>query len=323
MGVSNTVFVLGAGFSVEQGYPLARDMRKEVICFLSRERHSRYWGWMQPWDGGYEKGQFYTGFEMIEGNKEFPFEELLLELAVRLKQEDAGPCHQTNEVLRIGVRRLLWKIHKSYKEVKPAYGNFAAWLRADWQRHGIISFNWDLQAERLLHQAGVPWHYDRECQGRLPVIKPHGSINWNKYLQKDYSAHYSFWRCVSRDSKLSFDAKNPLSNPDPDDVVDLSYMLFPGDPDRPESHDDMKLLWRDAAHLMDRADEVVFIGYSFPEYDSYSRQFFRNRVRNKNIVVVNPTPADLVKYESILGTEIEFCREEFQHCLYAQSITGA
>ena len=38
----NTVFVLGAGFSVEQGYPLARTMKEQLIKFLKYEWRPKY-----------------------------------------------------------------------------------------------------------------------------------------------------------------------------------------------------------------------------------------------------------------------------------------
>ena len=315
--VSNTVFVLGAGFSVEQRYPLARDMREAVIPFFDSEQN--------PWKGAYNKDQFCADLRMIGEDGKLPLEELLLKLAERLKQEDAEPCHRINEMLGIGVRGLLWKIYNSTEELKPAYRNFAAWLGVPRHRHGIISFNWDLQAERLLHQERVPWHYDREVQGLLPVIKPHGSINWNRFRQEDLKSDYPHWQSVSRGSKLSFNADNPLSNPRLDEVVpNLSYTVFPGDPDRPESHDDMKLLWRDAAHLMDMAEEVTFIGYSFPDYDLCPRRFFNKHVQGKKVVVVNPSRNDLQKSKCVLGAaaaEIELREETFPDCPYAQLVT--
>ena len=315
----DTVFVLGAGFSFEQGYPLARNMKENVLSFLCRERHVRYWEWMQPWNGGYEKGQFYAGLEMIERNDDLPFEELLLKLARRLKEGNGGPCHQTNEVLRIGARRRLWEIHNSVKKVNPAYRNFAGWLRSDWQRYGIISLNWDLQVERLLQEANVPWHYCPTAQGRLTIIKPHGSINWNRYRQEDLNALYLAWEPVARGSKLSFDPQQPLSDPDESEILaNLRYLIFPGDPDQPDSHEDLKLLWDDASSLIHRAEKIVFVGYSFPEYDCHSREVFADRCRGKKIVVINPSKRDLRKFSRILGADIEFREEKFSDCLYAQ-----
>ena len=321
----DTVFVLGAGFSVEQGFPLAQDIRQDVISFLNSERNPQQ-GFLRPGNGGYPEGQFYAGLGMIEEDGELPFEELLIKLAERLKQGDAGPCRQTDEQLRIGARRALWEIHNSIEQVEPAYKNFAAWLRADWHRHGIISFNWDLQAEQMLHQGNVPWHYCLTAIGRLPVIKPHGSINWSRYRQENLISHYGSWQPVSS-TKLSFVAQKPLSDARLDDATPyLNYMLYPGDPDRPETHEDIKLLWQDAARLIDRAEQVVFIGYSFPYYDDYSRHFFQDNMRGKHIIVVNPSKCDLQRFKCVLGAaaaEMELREEAFGDCQFAQPATDA
>ena len=163
--VPNTIFVLGAGFSVTQGYPLARDM-KDKICLLKEKRDFNYRGFMQPWDGGYEykQGRFVAGLKMIDGNEELQFDEILLKLAKRLKWKREDPYLRTNEVLRSGAKYLLWKVHESYKAVKQPYKNFAGQIQKEWQRKGIISFNWDLQAERLLDEGGVPIFSPLGCQ---------------------------------------------------------------------------------------------------------------------------------------------------------------
>ena len=195
----DTVFVLGAGFSVEQGFPLARDIRQDVISFLNSERNPQQ-GFLRPGNGGYPEGQFYAGLGMIEEDGELPFEELLIKLAERLKQGDAGPCRQTDEQLRIGARRVLWEIHNSIEQVEPAYKNFAAWLRADWHRprHHLIQLG--SSSRILLHQGNVPWHYCLTAIGRLPVIKPHGSINWSRYRQENLISDYGSWQPVGSTS---------------------------------------------------------------------------------------------------------------------------
>ena len=317
--IPNTVFVLGAGFSVEQGYPLVNQMKNDIICFLNKEQHSSYRTFMQPGDGGCERGRFFDGLEKIDESGELQFEELLLKLLEKIKCKNEDPYLRTNEVLRIGARRLLWEIYRSVIDVNLTYKFFANQFRAAWHQNGIISFNWDLQAERLLHQAGVPWHYDVTAQGRLPVIKPHGSINWSGYLRKNLLPFYSKWQPIRPGSKLSFDCNDPLENPDKDGIhPNLSYMIFPGDP---EYDEDSKLLWKDAASLMDRAEKVVFIGYSFPQYDKCSREFFKTNVRGKRLVAVNPSPDHLREFETVLGgeaAEIELRKEIFSKCPYAK-----
>ena len=47
----------------------------------------------------------------------------------------------------------------------------------------MVSFNWDLICERALDDAGVPWDYSART-APIPVIKPHGSLNWTNHLQQ-------------------------------------------------------------------------------------------------------------------------------------------
>ena len=187
-----------------------------------------------------------------------------------------------------------------------------------WWQHGIISFNWDLQAELILQKANLPWGYSPSSG--VPIIKPHGSINWSGHRRDEFnSAHYPFWQPVGSDSRLSFDSKNPLSNPDESGINrNLNYVLFPGDSELPEFDEDVGMLWRDAACLVDRAKVVVFIGYSFPNYDTYARKFFKDRVQDKMVVAVNPSTDDLRKFRFILGANVELRQEKFRDCPYGQ-----
>lgn len=319
----NIVFVLGAGFSFEQGYPLTRDLREKVISFLKSEDNDRR-RFLDSWNGGYQKGQFFEGLHMVEGDNELAFEELLLKLKERIKSGDKGPFYITNDEMRIGARRVLWEIENARCLLKPAYKNFGDWLRLNRKRSGIISFNWDLLAERIVKEAGVPWCYWLGEEEALPVIKPHGSINWNRYLRNGLIAHYPCWTRI-RGTGLSFDDKNPFSDCQLDDVVpQLSHLLYPGDSDAPKSDDDLEAIWRDASRLLERAREVVFIGYSFPNYDQYSLCFFRDRMKNKRVTVINPSLADLQKFKRVLGTvgaEVDFRQKSFGKCEYAQPDT--
>ena len=259
---------------------------------------------------------------MIEGDDELPFEELLIKLKERITTGENGPFHITNDQIRIGIRRVLWEIHNSTQVVGPAYKNFAERLRLNQSGNSIISFNWDLQAERLLNEARIPWCYWPVGHGRaLPVIKPHGSINWNSHRRQDYRADYSGWKSV-RGTGLSYDCANPLRDHQLDYVVpQLSHLLYPGDSDQPEADNDLEPLWRDAAYLLDDAEEVVFIGYSFPSYDPHSRYFFANKVKNKTVIAINPSSDDLDKLYNIVGgvaAQLNACPQPFGKCRYAQ-----
>ena len=63
--------------------------------------------------------------------------------------------------------------HNLIVEVAPAYRNFAAWLGMDQRQHGVISFNWDLQAELRLTQESIRWRYTLWALGsRLSLTPP-------------------------------------------------------------------------------------------------------------------------------------------------------
>lgn len=96
-------------------------------------------------------------------------------------------------------------------------------------------------------------------------------------------------------------------------------MIFPGDTEQPKADRDAELLWRDAARVIDRAEAVVFIGYSLPDYDSDAREFFIDAVEGKKIVTINPSASDLGKFAAIFGHGVEFRQEVFSDCPYGQS----
>lgn len=98
----------------------------------------------------------------------------------------------------------------------------------------MISFNWDVPFERSLQDEQVPWFYSfmGAC---VPVLKPHGSINWNSYLMTVSTSDYLYWRRIGQNSEISVDVSQLLSDPDPDEANPaVRYMLFPGDPELPE-----------------------------------------------------------------------------------------
>ena len=312
----STTFVLGAGFSVEARYPLVRTMRDQVLHFLEAERHSTYNVFLEPGNGGFNEGQFYAGLRRIDPDGTVQFEELLLNLKSRLREaETHDPCHVTTRVLRIGAARLLWSIHNSVENVGPSYWNFSKWLGVKGRPHGVISFNWDVQAELLLTQAGVSWSYS--LKAGTPIIKPHGSITWSGHLRENLVSDYPYWHPIGKDSRLCYDIREPLANPFKQGInTNFNYMIFPGDSDLPDGDPDIGLLWSDAANLISRSEQVVFIGYSLPTYDSFAVSFFEKSTKGKKVVVINPSLEHLLRFSSVLGDGVELRQQKFKDCMY-------
>jgi len=142
-------FVLGAGFSAYQGYPLVRSLKQEVLDFLRTTEHPAYSVFLRRGNGGYPNGQFFAGLERIDPGGTLGFEELLPRLSEALTDAvDVDPAHITRKVLRIGCVRLLWSINDSIAQTRQSYRAFARVLCDPVEPGNVVTFNWDLQSER-------------------------------------------------------------------------------------------------------------------------------------------------------------------------------
>ena len=321
----NTTFVLGAGFSVDASdpkMPLARELRERVISFIKFDRHSSYRALL---DRSYEypQGLFYAGLEQIDPTGTLQFEELFSQFRRQgITSKSEGPAYVAEWVLRIGCARLFWCLHGLNPFPEAYYRNLASWMfreaRSSHSRNTVVSFNWDVVAETALAEAHIPWSYSLSVPATVPVLKPHGSINWNRYLRENLTNDSRLWRPIGSESCFSYPAETPLKNPDQQGgSPDLNLMLFPGDPDLPGQDMDLRRIWGDVETALAESNKVVFIGYSLPDYDSFASTFFNNHISGE-VEIYNPSPQDRQKYKDLFGDRIVKEDEGFSSCPYAQ-----
>ena len=313
------VFVLGAGFSAHAGYPLVRGLRKPVLEIVLDDHEGRFF-WCERWRQEFTEGLNAADIALSTAGKnpEHCFEELLL----HLKKTKAGnpAAMTTDRILRCATGRYLWKLNES--KLPVGYRNFVSHAK---RAVGVISLNWDVLLESILWQTGTPWGY-KPSNAPLPVIKPHGSINWSSHIYRGASGD-SIWHDLFTGSGLcwipprSSDDQGTIPEPAFQDPFsdcsnsDLNYMLFPGDPDSPEAMagdaicekavSDRRTLWENACSLIRKSDEVVFLGYSLPGYDDYAVKRLRAACIGKRIVVVNPSRGDGECFIRKLGPNID------------------
>jgi hypothetical protein len=319
-----TTFVLGAGFSAEQGYPLARDMKERVLHFLEAERHLSYACHLTPIPE-FPNGQFYAGLQSIDPDGERGFEELLIALRDHLPEADRwDPCFVTEKVLRIGAARFLWCCAYLGRPVDEAYRRFARQLSASAGACRVVTFNWDILVEQSLAEVEALWKYSLNGDpAAVCVIKPHGSINWTAINQHpNLSTDYQGLRPIGVGSTLSFDSTNPFEHPDSCEIhSDLRFCLFAGDPDLPETHPDLRLLWQDASVAIDQSEEVVFIGYSLPAYDSFAAQTLKKLCADKQVTVYDPSENTLRRFAEEFPSAVLFA-SAFSATPFATSTTA-
>lgn len=268
------VFILGAGFSAPQGFPLMTDLKQRVEEFLNSLNSGLYQSFLP---------QYRQDVKQIDPGGKLGFEELY----IKMLGSWSDPENQVAvQALKGGAALLLWQVHKENPNALSVYRNFARWLRHGQGCTGVISFNWDVLVERVLKDLCIPWQYNTAGPG-VPVIKPHGSINWNAYLRQGLKTNYAGFQAIHPESTLSYDTEHPLENSDPGDAnFALRFMLYPGAGELPDGDNDLRLLWDDAQTAIRRSDVVVFIGYSMPTYDSVAKELLVKAIEQRDVEVL-------------------------------------
>jgi hypothetical protein len=75
--MKKTVFVLGAGFSAAEQFPLVRDLKARVLSSIKVAQHPSYAQFIKP-NQGFIHGQFYDGLAKIDPTGSLGFEEILI-----------------------------------------------------------------------------------------------------------------------------------------------------------------------------------------------------------------------------------------------------
>lgn len=315
-------FVLGAGFSVAHGFPLARDLKKHVIGLVNDAHESR--SELMPDEHRWH--QFSTGLDIVDPSGKSEFETILSRLVHEARSvSEEHPIHTTLQVLREATDCLLWRIQESTEEVDECYLNFAKWAAGDRNSEmtaAIVSFNWDLLIEQALTNASVAWRYSATSSSGVPIIKPHGSINWSAHEKAGLLAADLGWTPIGVESRLCYRPNDPLLDPDRRLInADLRYMLFPGDDDEP-GEPDLDLLWKDVSRVLAEVERVTLVGYSLPVYDTYAERLLSAHMTGKRIEVINPNDKHIERLISVFGNEISIKQCKFEDSEYATTVPG-
>jgi hypothetical protein len=77
----------------------------------------------------------------------------------------------------------------------------------------------------------------------------------------------------------------------------------------------MHATWLTAAQAIDRARQLVVIGYSLPGTDGATIEllkfFFRQAAKRREILVVDPSPAVIERYRMILDVDVSHVGVDF------------
>jgi hypothetical protein len=192
----------------------------------------------------------------------------------------------------------------------------------------IISLNWDTLVEiqtraigRSVCYVGSPGQNDKR------ILKPHGSIDWYRSATVgDLSAHDHFaaifrghvrYRPFSEEKDffgVPQEFADLFNRVSPVIVAPTHIKAVPGGP--------LRKIWKDTYHALERASDVIVIGYSMPESDYLIRSMLQRAIRYQQIlnfenapriVVVNPDERGTVatRFSEIFGSDFELIRRRF------------
>lgn len=180
----------------------------------------------------------------------------------------------------------------------------------------VISFNWDilfdeamiytdrwdcqsgyvLNSQKVLSKSGDT--ITQANQSRSLVLKPHGSINWYRKSQSDNGELYILWPVKRR---LRGGTIGHLRNAEKigEDLF-RSYIVPPG---KKRKH--FPGVWQKIKEVLENADEIVAIGFSFNQNDPHVKEEFNdvNFKKDLSVRIVNPGTGQLTQtYTEVFKT---------------------
>jgi hypothetical protein len=198
----------------------------------------------------------------------------------------------------------------------------------------FITFNYDIALDQALTFYSVPFDYclNPDVSDRaIPLLKLHGSINWGlcavcgairpwdisalpRHATPGYSSFY-----YNLGSKIATQehCNQALTGP----------VLVPPTWNKHEYRGGLTTVWERAAKELGDADNIIIIGYSLPESDSFFRYLYAmgsaSDTRLKRLWVMNPdnSPEFQARFKDMVGrgvgTRLRFFDKGegmFEHC---------
>jgi hypothetical protein len=210
------------------------------------------------------------------------------------------------------------------------YLSVAGYLDRQRQNRGddrlvFITFNYDLGLDFALHWSNFSIDYglgDQVPPESIQLYKLHGSLHWisckvcHKIRAVSWdriSQAYAGTRSLHASSaKFPIDPRRAyvgLGPHCPGDALPFEVALVPPSWNKTQYWQQLSGVWSAAARELSAAHEIILIGYSLPDSDSFFRDLLalglEGETRVRAFTVVNPDPKVAPKLERLLGPEVK------------------
>ncbi len=351
--MSNPVFVLGAGFSRPGGIPVLNEFFDEVKKHINevnsdkerkrfeytlklenyiiqnkiKERPDMESAFVFIDDLQKEKIQKLPGFEITVEELRRHFLYTIFRTFSLCWIHDSPPYGRGNKYKDKGKEFVIKHLYKNY---------IFSLLRTN---ATVITFNYDLIIDNLLMMNDIVPKYSNnrveylnkkdiedkghnlEFSNNFKLLKLHGSLNWficNKckriYIKIDVEDNYS----------TNGDDYTATSGDICKCGQRMDFIIIPpaGGKSKPEKPEFLNNAWTIAEEELKTANEITFIGYSFPHTDENIRESFQKLINEnsllKRVRVINKEINDelVSKYECVFGEinkrKIEYYQTSFE-----------
>lgn len=314
------VFILGNGFSCTCGLPIASELFKKLTIY--EEIPDCFYG---------DDYNYYCVLEILhtyfEHTKKMPsledFFNFIYSFVAVTQKSSIGNLfypeisnldfYAAQEFIIKWIEAYLWNFCE-FAEDKKHYKYILKFAKLLNDNDIIITFNYDILLEKALHDLGKSFSYNRSNNNNLIILKPHGSINWFQTTReiKKESSNYA----PLNKEKTIYKYKHfytQVGEP-------LKFQPFIVPPTMLKLYESPFLIriWEEATISIKNADKLIFIGYSLPKEDQFSRILFHNATLDKwdrKVYIINPSQEINDIYKNFVKGNLIFKKKKFHEAL--------
>ena len=212
------------------------------------------------------------------------------------------------------------------REIYKKYAGFLSWAKEESNKCNdpitVISLNWDNLLERLMArdvlgndtEEVTAVDFDgkvrirNRTQGNVKLLKIHGSVDWIRCMKCGVVQNLGkkLTKCVSCGFNPTIINEQNITNPDLYENYPEVVMLTPTYLKELGQYV-MQVAWRGAFIELTQANNLIFVGYSFPEADYHLRQMLlRARKTSWKILVITKWSAHKANNDQLKKRYAEF-----------------
>lgn len=316
----NRVFIIGAGVSAHCNYPLTDGLLEHIILEANDKDKFHIRSFLMHFYPNFN--QYYSNYPNIE---DFMSQidtaiEMANDVPASKYQYHVQDASEIEKIVLTNIYRYFYSKLENLDENMAIY-NFVDCLKPN---DVIISFNWDLNIEKILVEKKKKYVYylDKNRNNDITILKPHGSMNWFKRDEVNFKKQ----------------KKMPLMRDIPNGIIDIftqfrqpniknkeiTPYIVPPIMMKTRDSPELKKVWENAHYAISHSKEINVLGYSLPNYDLSSRYIIRDAIRknkhfqnvnrkNRQFLIANPDESVYTIYRNLVGDPIQFEQGKFEN----------